>query len=106
MASTRVAESEGENLQRQEQQDRIRQIEEKHIVLLTEGTKPKASKDKHREFLKAVVTGRVARLFLHLCVFGECMSTSAKSGVPSPRNISKIATANQTECKSALWKEL
>lgn len=58
------------------------------------------------EFLKAVVTGRVARLFLHLCVFGECTSTSPEPGVPSPRNNSKIATANQTECKSALWKEL
>lgn len=40
------------------------------------------------------------------CVCGECARVRDKSGMPPPRNISKIATANQTECKSALWKGL
>ena len=48
---------------------------------------------------------------VHACVW-ECARVQDKSGhpplppLPLPRNISKIATANQTECKSALWKGL
>lgn len=37
------------------------------------------------------------------CVYGECVQ---KSGELPQRNISKIATTNQTECKAALWKGL
>lgn len=100
-----------------------RQVEKRQIVLdvergeRTTNQNPRFSKDKHWKLLGGVVKGlggvreRVcACVSLHFCVCSECTRVQDKSGTPLPphphQNISKIATANQTECKSALWKGL
>lgn len=94
---------------------RSRQVEKGQIVLdvewgeRTTNQNLRFSKDKHWKLLGGVVKGWVVcmRVRLHVCVCGEYARVQDKSGVPPlPRNISKIATANQTECKSALWKGL
>lgn len=73
----------------------------------TTNQNPRFSKDKHRKLLgEWFRAGRWAPcVSLHLCIWW----VRRRPGQPPPnppRNISKIATANQTECKSALWKEL
>lgn len=93
---------------------RSRQVEKKQIVVdvewgeRTTNQNPRFSKDKHWNLLGGVVKGWVMCMSvrLYVCVCGEYARVQDKSGVPPPRNISKIATANQTECKSALWTGL
>lgn len=74
----------------------------------TTNQKPSFSKDKHSKFpVGGVANGPGG---VHACVFLQRMSAHAcriSQGCPPfpQRNISKIATTNQTECKSALWKE-
>lgn len=43
-----------------------------------------------------------------VCIYASVDACGISQGCPPPppRNVSRIATANQTECKSALWKEL
>lgn len=95
-----------------------RQVEKRQIVLdvewgeRTTNQNARFSKDKHWKLLGGGggygLGGVHACVFLHLCAFGECARVRDKSGVPPfpLRNISKIATTNQTKCKSALWKDL
>lgn len=91
-----------------------RQVKKRQIVLdvewgeRTTNQNPRFSKDKHWKLLGGVVMDRLVCMRVCFCIYvcGERARVRGKSVVPPQRNISKIATANQTECKSALWKGL